>query len=533
MTNTKHRIPVSRMYPFVFGLVVALSPAWSQAAPAAPSARPSGDDIAWLNRVTFGVDSAALQRFQRLGREGFLDQQLRADAGDLPADVAAQIQAMPATQTSTIDDAEQLRQMRQQRKQMKQSGDTDKTALKAYRQRGRALTDQAGQAQLLRAIYDPNQLREQMVWFWSNHFSVYGRGATGWFMADYVDHAIRPHALGKFRDLVMATLKSPAMLLYLNNVRNKRDHTNENYARELMELHTLGVDFGYTQADVQALMHILTGVGLDLRGNAMRPRDVFAGRRARMQPMVLREGVFAFNPRQHDASAQTLLGQRIGSGGFDQVRKAIDLIVRQPACARFISTELARYFVADQPPPALIERMTQTWAHSDGDIAAVLHTLFTAPELAASYGHKFKDPMQFLVSAIRLTRDGQPIPRAQPLLGALNNMSEPLYGRRTPDGWSLLSTGWDSSGQLSQRFIVARAIGSGGVLRMGKGKRANQDQADPPRHRAQPPAIADSMLYQQTLEPRLSTNTQATLAKAASPVQWNTYLLASPEFNYR
>jgi uncharacterized protein (DUF1800 family) len=292
-------------------------------------------------------------------------------------------------------------------------GDTKVAAKKALQQRADALLAQARQAQLLRAVYSRDQLREQMAWFWLNHFSVFAdKGRLRWTVADYTDNAIRPHALGKFSDLVMATLQSPAMLEYLDNAQNAKGKVNENYARELMELHTLGVDSGYSQHDVQQLALILTGVGI-----APPNRDAPPKLSPPQQAQYLRRGAFEFNPARHQPGDKTLLGQRIAGGGFDEVERAVQLIVRQPACAHFVSRRLAEYFVADDPPPALVEKMARTFQNSDGDIAAVLQVLFTAPEMAAGAPHKFKDPYRFLVSSLRLAYDGQTIVNPQPLLG--------------------------------------------------------------------------------------------------------------------
>lgn len=467
------------------------------------------DAIAWLQRDGFGVDSAALAQYRRLGRDGLLDAQLGDRLGDaLPAPVQAQIDGMdirvltPDVLATTLGDA---------RRRLRALPESDKRdARKALRRQGNALAEQAREEVLLRAVYGPNQLKEQLVWFWLNHFSVFAhKGEVNWLVADYAERDIRPHALGKFRDLVMATLQSPAMLVFLDNTQNANDKLNENYARELMELHTLGVDAGYTQQDVQQLARILTGVGLAPPPDGQRTR--------RRGPEPLGDGLAAFAPRRHDDGYKQLLGEHIRGDGFDEVRQAVDLIVRQPACARFISRQLAEYFVADSPPPALVERMAQTFQRSDGDIAQVLRTLFTSPELIGRHGGKYKDPMQFVVSAVRLVADGRPIEDARPLAHWLDQLGEPLFGRATPDGWPLDGASWSSAGQMTERFAVARAIGSGRALWPQAG--------GPPR--------LDGPLYQATLGPSLSARTRAALAQAGSPQEWNAFLLASPEFNYR
>ena len=312
------------------------------------------------------------------------------------------------------------------------------------------------------------------------------------------------------------------MLVYLDNARNVKGKTNENYARELMELHTLGVGSGYTQQDVQQLALILTGAGIDLRAGMQNARRRFA---RQPQTPLIRHGLFVFNPNQHDFSDKVLLGHTIKGSGFDEIEQAVTLITRQPACAHFISQQLAEYFVADKPPPALVDAMATTFQRTDGDIAAVLRTLFTSSSLRASYGRKFKDPTQFLVSAMRLAYDGRPIANGAPLINWLNQMGEAPFGRITPDGWPLDSASWSGSGQMAKRFDVARAIGSGNNRLFI----ADGDSATP--HPA-PPKL-DTPLYREAIAPYLASATRSALDKAASPMEWNTFLLSSPDFNYR
>ncbi|MGH8261495.1 MAG: DUF1800 domain-containing protein, partial [Steroidobacteraceae bacterium] len=369
---------------------------------------------------------------------------------------------------------------------------------------GNRLADQAIRRELLRAIYSPDQLRELMVWFWLNHFSVHEyKGDLRWLLGDYEERAIRPHALGHFRELVLATLEHPAMLEYLDNRQNAAGHLNENYARELMELHTLGVGSGYTQQDVQQLARVLTGVRID------------AGAEPRLRPalraLYVRRGAFEFDPRRHDFGPKMLLGHRLTKRGFAQVQEAVALIVRQPACAHFISRELATYFVSDDPPPRLVDAMARRFQQTDGDIAAVLQTMFLSRALDASLGGKFKDPMRYEVSAVRLAHDGRLIANVQPLVNWLRALGEIPYGHQTPDGYSLGAAGWDSPGQMSRRFEVARAIGSPTAVGL--------------------PQLS-SRVYFEAVEPFLAASTRAALAQAQSQREWNTYLLASPELNY-
>lgn len=492
------------------------------AAPAQAAQPLSHDDIAWLQRASFGVDSATLARYQALGRTRYLDEQLAGGDDSLPPAISTMIRSFEVTSTPPLQMLMQLRELRRQYKAAP-AGATQDAAKKALQTYARKLYLQDAQIELLHAIYSPDQLKEQMVWFWLNHFSVYApKGAVRLVAADYVDDTIRPHALGKFRDLVMATLESPAMLVYLDNARNVKGKTNENYARELMELHTLGVGSGYTQQDVQQLALILTGAGINLRAGMQNAHQRYARQR---QPQLIQHGLFVFNPNKHDFSDKVFLGHTIKGSGFDEIKQAVTLITRQPACAHFISQQLAEYFVADQPSPALVDAMATTFQRTDGDIAAVLRTLFTSPTLRASYGRKFKDPTQFLVSAMRLAYEGKPIANGAPLINWLNQMGEAPFGRITPDGWPLDSASWSGSGQMAKRFDVARAIGSGNNRLFI----ADGDSATP--HPA-PPNL-DTPLYRAAIAPYLSRATRTALDKAASPMEWNTFLLASPDFNYR
>jgi uncharacterized protein (DUF1800 family) len=474
-------------------------------------------DMPWLQRMTFGVNSGVLAEYQKLGRDSFLEQQLRASDEHLPEAVAHQIAQLSISQM----DAERVFvgiAVEQKRINALPDGPDKQAARQKLNEQGNQAAYEARRRELLRAIYSPAQLKEQMVWFWLNHFSVFEQKANvRWMMADYSERAIRPHALGKFRDLVMATLKHPAMLQYLDNAQNAAGHINENYARELMELHTLGVDAGYTQNDVQELARVLTGVGV---AGAEPPHL-----RPELRGWYLREGAFEFNPARHDFGPKTLLGHTLTGHGFAEVSQAVDLLVRQSACAHFIARKLAVYFVSDDPPKALVERMAQTFQQTDGDIAAVLRTLFTSRELAAQAGRKFKDPMQYVVSALRMAYDTRPIENMHPVTGWLGALGEPEFGHQTPDGYSLQDTAWSSSGQMSRRFEIARAIGSGSAGLF------DPEDAGPKTVGGFP--LLTTPVYYSVVAPALSAPTRNALRAARSQQEWNLYLLASPDFNYR
>jgi uncharacterized protein (DUF1800 family) len=501
---------------FGLGLFALLLPTVASARTSTPL-RP--DDITWLRRDGFGLDAAGVARYRELGRGNLLDAQLSDRVSEpLPPDIAALINGYQAIATSPTQLMMELDAAQQHIKTLP-PGPDQVGAKKSLQDLGNQLQQQVQQAQMLQAVYGPNQLKEQLVWFWLNHFSVYApKGRVRWELGDYTQTAIRPHALGKFRDLVMATLESPAMLEFLDNNQNAKGHVNENYARELMELHTLGVGSGYSQQDVQQLALILTGVGIaPTNGKPEKFNPKFA-------PLVVRNGLFEFNPQRHDFSNKVFLGHTIKGSGFDEVTQAIDLIVQQPACADFVSHQLAEYFVADNPPPALVKKMSHTFQRSDGDIARVMRTMIESREWLGKDKPKFDDPMRFVVASVRLAFDGKPVANALPLVYWLNQLDEPLFGRITPDGWPLDGASWSSSGQLAKRFDIARAIGNGNNLLFTPAGSTTRGAGFP---------MLTTRLYYDTIEPYLSPATHDALAKANSQQEWNSFLLASPDLNYR
>jgi uncharacterized protein (DUF1800 family) len=468
----------------------------------------SRDDLLWLGRVDFGIDSASLEAYRRLGQRNYLQQQLTLRDDALPPAIAERIASLQISHTDALS---LLSSERAERRSLRAAAGGDpqqrQQARRSLNKQGNELANEAARRELLRAVYSQAQLREQMVWFWMNHFSVsQNKAELRWLVGDYEERAIRPYALGHFRDLVMATLEHPAMLEYLDNDHNVAGHLNENYARELMELHTLGVGSGYTQQDVQAMAHVLTGVGISIRQPPALPPQ--------WRALYVRRGAFEFNPAHHDFSPQTLLGHPLTGRGFAEVQQAVTLIVRQPACAQFISRELATYFVADTPPPRLVDAMARTFQRTDGDIAAVLRTMFLSPDYTNSLGDKFKDPVRYVVSAVRLAYDDQPATIAQPMLGWLSALGEAPFGHATPDGYALVDAAWSSPGQMTRRFEIARAIGSGN---------AKLGLSAPP---------LNGSLYEVATAPLLAAPTRSALDQAGSMREWNTFLLASPELNH-
>jgi uncharacterized protein (DUF1800 family) len=479
------------------------------------------EQLRWLNRVTWGASPSAANGLAGLGIERFLDQQLRpAPQASMPSGVQEQIAAMTISQ-KPLDQL--VFGLEQQRKEADANADDEKkkAAQQAYQQELNRVAREAATRSLLRDLYSPAQLQEQMTWFWMNHFNVHqNKSNIRSLIGDYEEHAIRAHALGRFRDLLGATVHHPAMLRYLDNEQNAAGHINENYARELMELHTLGVNGGYAQADVQELARILTGVGVNMNPDA-RPPNL----KPPVQGHYVRSGLFEFNPSRHDYGDKVFLGRPVKGRGLAEVDEALDRLARHPSTARFISHKLAVYFVADDPPQPLVDRMARTFQASDGDIAATLRSMFKSPEFARSLGGKFKDPTQYVVSAVRLAYDDKPILNAGPMLNWLNRMGEPLYAHATPDGYSMTQSAWASSGQMATRFEIAKAIGTGNAGLF-------KSDGPQPQERAAFPQLANA-LYFQALQDTLGEATRKALDQANSPQEWNMYLLASPEFMNR
>jgi uncharacterized protein (DUF1800 family) len=306
------------------------------------------------------------------------------------------------------------------------------------------------EAKVLRAVYGNRQLEEELDDFWYNHFNVFAdKGADRYLVTEYEHNAIHPHVLGKFRDLLEATAKSPAMLFYLDNWQSvgpnapqaraggnkERRGLNENYGRELMELHTLGVDGGYTQKDVTEVARCFTGWTIN-------------------QPQ--RGGKFVFNKRLHDDGEKTVLGVTIPAGGGESDgEKVLDILAHQPATAHFISKKLALRFVADDPPEALVQRMAQAFQKTDGDIRQVMLTMINSKEFwsVGAYRSKVKSPLEMVASAVRAVNGDVNV--ALPLVNQLAQLGEPLYRKLEPTGYPNTSAQWANSAGLMARMNFA------------------------------------------------------------------------------
>ncbi|ACA19504.1 Protein of unknown function DUF1800 [Methylobacterium sp. 4-46] len=482
---------------------------------AAPARAASPDeDAAFLNALTWGVTPSGFAELRALGRARWLAAQLHPRAEPrLPPAAQAQVEALTPRQPLR----ERIVALDAQQRAAGALPDAEarKAALQAYQEALNAALRDAVAATLLRALSSPDQLRERLTWIWFNRFNVHqGKANLRAMVGDYLDTAIRPHALGRFRDLLGATLRHPAMLRYLDNAENAAGRLNENYARELMELHTMGVGSGYTQADVEALARILTGIGLDAR-----PEDPKLPPERRAD--LIRDGVFIFNPARHDYGDKVLLGHTIRGRGFAEVEEALDLLAAQPATARHVSRMLAAALTGAEPPDALVERLAAVFVRTRGDIAATVAALAESPDLTRAAA-PFKDPMRYVLSALRLAYDTRVILNTGPVQGWLTRLGEGLFNRSTPDGYPLAAAAWNGPGQLVARFEVARQIGSGpaGLFRP-PGPDATEEPAFP---------LVQNALYFSTLAGMLGEPTRAALARAVSPQEWNTLFLSSPEF---
>jgi uncharacterized protein (DUF1800 family) len=388
------------------------------------------------------------------------------------------------------------------------------------------------EARLLRAVHSERQLQEVLTDFWFNHFNVFaGKGPTRAYVTAFEREAIRPHVLGDFRQMLGAVAESPAMLFYLDNWQNvspspqltrgtdrapagptrrrqpadrapqqtppMRRGINENYARELLELHTLGVDGGYTQDDVVNVARAFTGW-------TMRPRQGAA---------------FLFVPALHDRGPKTVLGHTIeAGGGIEDGRRVLDLLAAHPSTAAHIARKLAQKFVSDMPPPALVERAARRFRETRGNLREVTRTIITSPEFHAADAHrtKMKTPFEFVASALRAT--GADVRTALPAVRVLRDLGMPLYFCQPPTGYEETAGTWVSSGALVARMNFALELGGGrlrGITVPGTGGPAG--------------ALRDRLL-EDALADDVSDTTRSTVARAASSQQVVALVIGSPEF---
>ena len=446
-----------------------------------------------LSRLTFGARPGDVQRVRGMGVDRWIAQQL----APAQIDDAAAVEYLKRYSTVAMsapellveyDRAQQLRRTLAQRDSGRVSA-ADSAELRRAVAEGQRVTAEIQSAKVARALLSERQLEEVMVDFWENHFSVFiGKGQVRYYLADY-DRAIRAHAMGNFRDLLEAVAKSPAMLFYLDNAQSavepdrptlvaqqtaarrrrgagrppanppagtasgqsmvpgmaplqqRRRGLNENYARELLELHTLGVDGGYTQQDVINVARALTGWTID------NPRT---------------GGRFVFRPAMHDAGTKVVLGVTLVPGrGIEDGEQVLDILARHPSTARFIATKLARRFVSDSPPPALVDRAAATFTRTDGDITEVVRTIVTSPEFfsADAYRSKVKTPFEVVVSTLRAL-NAMPDPTAR-TAQAIRTLGQPIFGKETPNGYPDVADAWLNTGAILNRINFGTLVAAG------------------------------------------------------------------------
>lgn len=453
-----------------------------------------------LNRLSFGPRPGDAEKVRALGVDKWIGQQLMPDRiDDAPADeLVGHYETLHESTSELVETFRQVQQARRREQmQLRADGDTSATKRDARRdalsndpqlrdlaRRAQRIVGDVQSAKLARAVVSERQLDEVMVDFWENHFSVYsGKGQTRLFLASYDRDVIRPHALGRFRDLLEAVAKSPAMLFFLDNWESAADSLhptlaaarqpargrfagirrpaigrfpprpagaaapkrarglNENYARELMELHTLGVDGGYSQKDVIEVARALTGW-------TMNPRD----------------GEFVFRPEMHDAGQKVVLGRTLAAGrGIEDGEDVLDIVARHPSTARFITRKLVRHFVSDSSPPALVDQCASVFTKTDGNIRETLRCIVTSPEFfsRSAYRAKVKSPFEVVASAMRVM-NAQPdtTVRTAQLVARLG---QPIFGRQTPDGWPDRADAWMNTGAILNRINFGLAVAAGRV----------------------------------------------------------------------
>jgi uncharacterized protein (DUF1800 family) len=428
----------------------------------APAPRVSGDRqiIHVLSRLTYGPRPGDVEHVRAIGVAAWIDRQLRPQT----IDDSATERTLAELTTLRMPISEALREFPRPdpklRAQIASGEMSRQEMLERYplEKRPARIAVELQAAKVVRAVTSERQLEEVMVDFWFNHFNVFaGKGDVRWYVAAYEREAIRPYAMGRFPDLVRATAHHPAMLFYLDNWlsaranfivpagpnRGRKAGLNENYARELMELHTLGVDGGYTQRDVTEVARAFTGWTID------RPQT---------------DGHFIFRPVMHDTGEKIVLGQRIpAGGGRDDGERVIEILTRHPATARFIATKLVRRFVSDTPPPGLVARVAGTYASTGGEIPAMLRTIFESPEFSSedAYRAKIKKPFEFVASAVRALGGSTDAQGGMALARASAEIGEPLYQAQPPTGYADRGEVWVNAGALLARMNFALGLASG------------------------------------------------------------------------
>ena len=456
-----------------------------------------------LERLSFGITSEQLEQVNRVGIESYIESQLNPQQVTESKVLEGHLAELDFIRQNPIKNQKKVQRWRKELQTSKPSNEQLRKRRKEIREFNNKARDEAIFAQLARSIYSERQLQEVMVDFWFNHFNVFAdKGASALWLSDYANR-IRTHALGNFRDLLGVTARHPAMLIYLDNKKNTAPDSpagkkqklglNENYARELMELHTLGIDGGYTQDDVIALARIFTGWGVDLLGKNKNSKSGFL-----------------FYKNRHDRQEKSFLGHKIAPNGIEEGEQALDILANHPATAHFISYKLAQYFVADRPPSSLVDKLSREFTESQGDIKQVLNVLIHSEEFndPQYYKQKFKTPYQYLISSVRMAEIEQP--NFKRIQGMLTQLSMPLYMCAAPTGYKNTQDAWLNPQAMLQRTSLATAIANGALNREYsiKQKQLNQNFGE------------------------LSANTKQALTKTPPKLR-SALILGSPEAMYR
>jgi uncharacterized protein (DUF1800 family) len=469
-----------------------------------------------LNRLSYGIRPGDIDRVRSIGVDKYIQQQLNPENISETTALTDRLMKLDTINLSPVELFQQYHPNLQQVAGQQLTPEIKKARQKQAKQ----IVAQAVAARLMRSIYSERQLQEVMVDFWYNHFNVYAdKGLDKLWVGAYEREAIRPYALGKFRDLLGATARHPAMLFYLDNWQNSTPNfnrkkgrpqgLNENYARELMELHTLGVNGGYKQDDVIALAKMFTGWGFKQPGQ------------------IAPDGyTFQFNRNRHDFNNKIFLDRDIIGSGIEEGEQALDLLSRHPSTARQITFKLAQYFVADNPPKSLTDKLSKRFIATDGNIKLVLETLFKSPEFWSGkyYGTKFKTPYQYAVSSIRST--GLDVNNVKPLNDFLAQSGMPIYGCPTPNGYKNTQDAWLNPDSMTRRLNFATNLGGGRLSLLAP-------QLTTPKPVVSPTyASLDSIQLLTTLGNNFSLKTQQAIDTSTPNIR-AALILGSPEFMNR
>jgi uncharacterized protein (DUF1800 family) len=541
--------------------LAGLALAWSVAGFSVSTAAYLPDDdqaiVHVLNRTGFGPRPGDVARVRALGVQRYIEAQLHperiTDSGMNGLLEGLITLGMSAQQIAVRFEIPELQARRARRQRATGGSDASRPQPAPEMRQGNQLVVELSEQKLLRAIYSERQLQEVLTDFWFNHFNVDARkGRDRFMLIAYERDVIRPHVLGKFRDLLEATAKSPAMLFYLDNWLNADPNgphldrfdgalvgrpifpraqrtgdnpgnlndpngapgagakrgLNENYARELMELHTLGVDGGYTQADVTEVARSFTGWTIS------NPRL---------------GGGYRFEPRTHDDGEKLVLGHQIKAGGGESDgEQVLQILSKHPSTARFVTSKLVRRFVSDTPPPALVDRAAARFRETDGDLREVMRSILTSPEFFSLQTRraKVKTPFEFVVSAMRAT--AADVRDATPLVGTMKQLGMPLYACQPPTGYPDVADAWVNAGAVVSRMNFALSLASEGIRGVSIDRASLVGSDSPPKLERLVTQLVEGILGN-----GVSETTRTTIAKAESVAHMVALTLGSPEFQRR